>query len=75
MGDETKVNEVLRGNTNPLAGVLKESTAEEIGPTSDAGQLPSVDEAIRQIEQRTGDAENVKQPALDKRADVREQKR
>jgi len=70
MGDETKDKEVLSGNTDPLAGPLKESSADSIGSTSDSAQLPSREEAERQIEQREGD-QQAKRPSLDKRNDAK----
>ena len=70
MGDETKDKEVLKGNTDLLSGPRGESSADSIGPTSDAAQLPSEEEAVRQIEQREGDLK-AKRPSLDKRTDAR----
>jgi hypothetical protein len=48
MGDETKKEEALRGNTRPLAGTLKPTTAQRVDPDiADVAEMPNRDQAER----------------------------
>lgn len=48
MGDETKKEEARKGNTRPLSGPLKPTTADAVDPdVPDVGEMPSREQAER----------------------------